>query len=74
HLPERLAEILALLRDIGLEPKRLRMVHSRIGEEASLLLLEARRDGRPGLKVESPLFIYRGGGEYSAEVRKIYGD
>lgn len=74
HLAERLAELLAEMRGYLLEPKRLRMVHSRAGDGARLILVEGRKNARPGLKVEPPLFIYQGSGrEYTEEVRGMYG-
>lgn len=73
HLAERLTDLLVELRGAGLEPKRLRLVHSRAGEEARLVLVEARRGGRPGLMVEAPLVIYDGEG-YGAEVLAWYGE
>ncbi|MFO7831159.1 MAG: methyltransferase [Desulfuromonadaceae bacterium] len=58
HLPERLTDIMLEMRSCGVEPKRMRMVHSRSGEGARLVLIEGRRHGRPGLEVEAPLYIY----------------
>ena len=54
HRPERLADLLEALRSHGLEPKRLRLVCRRAGDVPSLLLLEARRGGRPGLDIAAP--------------------
>jgi tRNA1Val (adenine37-N6)-methyltransferase len=71
YLAERLAELLTAMRASRLEPKRLRCVHSRGGEPARLVLIEGRKDGRGGLTVESPLFMYEGEG-YSAEVLGLY--
>lgn len=73
YLAERLTDLLVELRSAGLEPKRLRMVQSREGEAARLVLVEARRGGRPGMVVEAPLLIYEGE-EYSAEVLAMYGE
>lgn len=73
YLAERLAELLEEMRQAGLEPKRLRCIHSRAGEPARMVLLEGRKGGGPGLKVESPLYVYQGEG-YSEEVLAIYGD
>ena len=74
YLAERLAELLAEMRRYRIEPKRLRMVHSREGEDARLVLVEGRKNGNPGLKVEAPLFVYAGPGRsYSAETLQIYG-
>jgi len=58
HLPERLPDIMLEMRTCRVEPKRMRMVHSRNGEGARLLLVEGRRHGRPGLEVQAPLYIY----------------
>ncbi|HEY7746126.1 MAG TPA: tRNA1(Val) (adenine(37)-N6)-methyltransferase [Desulfuromonadales bacterium] len=70
-LAERLAELLAGMRELRLEPKRLRCVHSRAGERGSLVLVEGRKGGRSGLAIEPPLYVYAGEG-YSAETLAIY--
>ncbi|WP_429885407.1 tRNA1(Val) (adenine(37)-N6)-methyltransferase [Geoalkalibacter halelectricus] len=71
YLAERLVDLLDGMRRAGLEPKRLRCVHGRLGEPARLVLVEARRGGRPGLTLEAPLVVFCGE-EYSAEVRAFY--
>ncbi|MGO9378946.1 MAG: tRNA1(Val) (adenine(37)-N6)-methyltransferase [Dissulfurispiraceae bacterium] len=72
HLPERLAEIMESMRRYYLEPKRLRFVHSNFGAEAKMVLIEAVKEGKAGLKVEKPLYLYTEDGNYTAEVRAIY--
>jgi tRNA1Val (adenine37-N6)-methyltransferase len=73
YLAERLTELLFEMRMAKLEPKRLRLVHPRVGEQARLVLVEGRKDGRPGLKVEPPLNIYDGPGRsYTPEVQEMY--
>ena len=57
---KRLAELLHASKARGLEPKRLRFVHSRAGEPAVLSLVECLKGGGIDLKVESPLYIYDG--------------
>lgn len=52
HRPERLADVICALRAHGLEPKRLRLVSHGPGHPPSLLLIEAVRQGKPGLRVE----------------------
>ena len=52
HRPERLVDVLCALRGHGLEPKRLKLVSHGPDHPPSLLLLEAVRQGRPGLKIE----------------------
>ncbi|GAB6058211.1 tRNA1(Val) (adenine(37)-N6)-methyltransferase [Desulfonatronum parangueonense] len=58
HLPEHANRVLKILDAHRLEPKRLRLVHPYDDKPASLLLLEARREGKPGLSVEPPLILY----------------
>ncbi len=70
--PERLAELLSVLQRHRLEPKRLRFVHHTATAAPSLLLLESRLGGRPGLAVEPPLLMHDAQGRDTAELRRIY--
>ena len=72
HRPERLSEICCALTAHGLEPKRLRLVQYKPGAAPNLLLIEARRGGKPGLKIEPPLLLTDGEGQDSPEVKEIY--
>jgi tRNA1Val (adenine37-N6)-methyltransferase len=67
HLPERLPEIFRALGDRGLEPKRLRLVHSFADSAPEMALVSARKGGRPGLKTDPPLVIFQRKGEYTQE-------
>ncbi|WP_305043173.1 tRNA1(Val) (adenine(37)-N6)-methyltransferase [Geoalkalibacter sp.] len=73
YLAERLADLLEGMRRAGLEPKRLRCVHGRLGEPARMVLVEGRRGGRPGLALEAPLLVFAGE-DYTQEVRELYDD
>ena len=72
HKPERLTDLCCTLRETGLEPKRLRWVEQTAASAPSLLLLEARRGGRPGLRVEAPLILRTPGGAPTPEADAIY--
>ena len=72
HRPERLAELMALMTEKGVEPKRLRLVCQRKGEEPWLVLVEGRRSGNTGLRIEPTLYIEENG-ELSQEMIEIYG-
>ena len=69
--PDRLVDLTDTLRQNRLEPKRLRFVQHTAAGAPSLLLLEARKGGRPGLTVEPPLLHYTDGAE-SAEWQRMY--
>lgn len=72
HRPERLADLVCALRENGLEPKRLRLVCARRDRAPSLLLLGARRGGRPGLGISPPLLLENPDGSPTAELDRIY--
>ncbi len=72
HKPERLTDLLSSLRAAGLEPKRLRLVCQQANAAPSLILLEGRRGGKPGLTIEAPLLLRTSGGEPSEELDRIY--
>ena len=72
HRPERLAELMALMSEYKVEPKRLRLVCQRKGEEPWLVLLEGRRCGKTGLRIEPTLYVEENG-NFSKEMIEIYG-
>lgn len=72
YKPERLSELFCRLSAHGLEPKRLRMVCHRAESEPSLILVEARRGGKPGLRVEPALILCTPEGKETEEYRRIY--
>ncbi len=52
---ERLTDLLAGMRRFALEPKRLQFVHPELSGESKLALVEAVREGRPGVKILPPI-------------------
>lgn len=73
HRPFRLAEIITTLAGYKLEPKRMRLVYPYADREPNLVLLEAVRGGRPRMRVEKPLIIFREPGVYTREICEDYG-
>jgi tRNA1Val (adenine37-N6)-methyltransferase len=66
-----LARLLDVLRSVGLEPKRARMVHPFADAPARVALVEGK-PGRPGgLRVESPLVAMSAPGQWTDEARAI---
>ena len=68
----RLADTLAALRSHRIEPRIVRMVHPTPAKDASVFLLEARRNGGPAMTVLPPLYVYDGRGEYTPELMGFY--
>ncbi len=73
HRPFRLDEIMVLLREYKLEPKRMQLVYPYIDKEPNMVLIEANRGGRPRMTVEKPLIVYSKPGVYMPEIYDIYG-
>ena len=72
HRPERLVDILNLMRKYKIEPKILRFVYSDKNKESKLILIKGVKNGKPFLKVEKNLYIYDENGKYTEEILKIY--
>ncbi|BDG45469.1 MULTISPECIES: tRNA1(Val) (adenine(37)-N6)-methyltransferase [Parageobacillus] len=74
HRPGRLLDIITLMREHRLEPKRLRFVYPKLGKEANTILIEGIKDGNPDLKILPPLIVYNDDNEYTDEVKQLlYG-
>ena len=73
HRPERLADIITLMRKYKIEPKRIKMVHPNRSKAPNIVLVEGQRDGGQFLKWEAPLYVYNLEGGYSKEIDRIYG-
>lgn len=73
HRAERLAELMSLMRENKVEPKRLRLVCKRPEKSPWLVLVEGRRCGNTGLTIEPTLFVEDEQGNFSPEMLEIYG-
>ncbi len=71
HKPEKLAQLCACAAGASLEPKRLCLVRHRPGSEVSLILLQCRKGGKPGLSWQE-LYLYNADGSPSEDHRRIY--
>lgn len=73
HRPDRLVDIMFLLRKYKLEPKVLRFVQPFVNKTPNLLLVKAVKNGNSFLKMESPLIVYNDDNSYTDEILRIYG-
>ena len=71
--PERLAEMMSLMRKYKVEPKRLRLVCKCVGASPWLVMVEGRRCGNTALAIEPTLYVENGNGNFSDEMIQIYG-
>lgn len=73
YRPDRLTDLLSAMAENRLEAKRMTFVHADTDTEPSMVLIEAKKGGKCGLKVTAPLVIYadREHKKYSADMDYI---
>ena len=74
HKPFRLAEIIRLMSEYRIEPKRMCMVQPYADKEPNMVLIEGNKGGRTMLKVEPALVVYNRDGSYTEDLLTRYGD
>ena len=72
HRPERLVDILYLMRKYKIEPKQIRFVSPNVNKEPNLVLIKGRKNANEFLKFEKNLFVYNEDGSYTDEILEIY--
>lgn len=73
HRPFRLAEIISLMVQYRIEPKRMRFVYPYVDREPNMVLIEGLRGGKSRMTVEKPLIVYKEPGKYTDEIYDVYG-
>ena len=74
HKPFRLTEIMRLMMEYHIEPKRMCMVQPYADKEPNMVLIEGNKGGRPMLKVEPALVVYNKDGSYTEQLLSRYGN
>jgi tRNA1Val (adenine37-N6)-methyltransferase len=74
HRPFRLVELFSEMRKNKIEPKRMRLVYPYVDKEPNMVLVEGVKGGKPRLKVEQPLIVYKDKNVYTDEIISIYRD
>ena len=72
HRPDRLTDTLHILRKYNLEPKKMRFIHPKKNSEANIVLIEGKKNGKPGLKVLNPIISHEKDGNYTKEIKKYF--
>ena len=72
YRPERLVDLLTLMRKYKIEPKKIRFVYSKVNAVSKLVLVKGVKNARPFLKLEPNLYIYDENGNYTDEILRIY--
>ncbi len=74
HRPDRMIEIINMMQKYDIEPKRIRFVYPKVSKESNIFLIEGIYKGNYGLKIEPPLYAHEDNGDYSKEVRLMFGE
>jgi tRNA1Val (adenine37-N6)-methyltransferase len=72
YTTERLPELMSAMQSSGIEPKYLRMVHTRRHYDAKRVLVEGIKGAKSGVRVGPPLIVHELDGQYSHEVRAMF--
>ena len=72
HRADRLASIVYELKKYKLEPKVLRVVYPKENKEPNLVLIEAKKGAKPGIKILQPLILNNADGTETEELKQIY--
>jgi tRNA1(Val) A37 N6-methylase TrmN6 len=72
HRPERMIEIIEVMRKNNIEPKKIQIIYPKKEEQANILLIEGRKNGKSGLTILSPIFTHKENGEYTETIKKYF--
>lgn len=72
HRPDRLVEILECMKKYNIEPKKIKFVYPKHDKNCNMVLIEGAKNGKPGLKIESPLIVHNEDNSYSKEVLNYF--
>ena len=72
HRPERLVEILELMKQYNIEPKKLQFVYPKTNKEAKMILIEGRKNGKSGLKILPPIYVHTDNNDYTEQVKLMF--
>jgi len=72
HRATRLIDIITLMRQYQIEPKRMRLVHPKRDAEPNIVLIEGMRGGKPELRIQPPLIVYEAEEVYCDELQEVF--
>lgn len=72
HRPERMIEIINIMKKNNIEPKKIQFVYPKYKSEANILLIEGSKNANPGLKILPPLYVHDENGKYLEEIEAMF--
>ncbi|NMM61635.1 tRNA1(Val) (adenine(37)-N6)-methyltransferase [Clostridium sp. P21] len=73
HRPDRLADIICLMRKYKIEPKLIKMIQPNFKKAPNMILIDGQNNGGAFLKWDEPLCVHNLDGSYTEEINKMYG-
>lgn len=70
--PERLVEIIEIMKQNNIEPKKVQFVYPKKNKDSNILLIEGTKNGKPGIKILPPLYAHDENGNYTNEITKYF--
>ena len=70
--PDRIADVISSMRNHGIEPKSITLVHNNPNEKPWLLLISGKKGGKSGVQIEKPMILRKDDKQYTEEFTKIY--
>ncbi len=72
HRPSRMIEIIQLFKKFNIQIKSIQLVYPNREKDANIMLIEGTKNGKVGLKIHPPLYIYDHLGNYTEEIKKRF--
>lgn len=74
HRTERFMEIIEVMKKYNIEPKRVQFIYPNKTKDSDMVLIEGIKNGKKGLKILKPLYVYKEEGIYTDEVKSMFGE
>ena len=72
HRPERMIDIIEMMRKNNIEPKKIQFIYPKEEKQANILLIEGVKNGKPSLKILPSIYSHYENGEYRDTIKKYF--
>ncbi len=72
HRTDRLIDIIMLMKDNNIEPKRMQFVYPFSNSQSNLVLIEGAKNGNPGFILEKNIIVHNDDGSYTDFITNIF--
>lgn len=72
HRTDRLTDVINEMRNNNIEPKRLKFIYPKENANSNMFLIEGKKNGNVGLKVEKSIIVHNSNGSYTKEIIEIF--